>query len=370
MIYADNAATAKLSLRAWEAMLPYLQEQYGNPSSLCSIGVKARKAVEAARKSIASSINAAPEEIYFTSSGTEGNNWVISNYERSSIVTSTIEHPSVLNVCGATALRVPVDRKGRVQASYLLNTLRPDTRLVSIMLANNEIGSIQPIAEIAHALTGKNIRLHTDAVQAVGHIPIDVKALGVDYLTASAHKFGGPKGVGFLYAKEPLPPMMAGGGQERGYRAGTENVAGIVGMAAALEESLTEMDEIAARLKSYVALTIQAIREYIPNTLFNGNPDDALPGFVNIYLPGASGEAIVHLLDLKGICVSTGSACHSGKDEPSYVLLALGLTEQQAKSSIRISYGRYNTEKDVNEIVSAIRKAHEKIIATKATERS
>jgi len=351
-------------------MLPFLQEQYGNPSSLYSVGVKARKAVEAARGSIAKAINAASNEICFTSGGTEGNNWVISNYIQNAIITSAIEHPSVLNACGSTAFQVPVDMKGYVQTSYLFGALTPNTRLVSIMLANNEIGSIQSIVEIAHALSGKNIRLHADAVQAVGHIPVDVKSLGVDYLTASAHKFGGPKGVGFLYAKEPLMPLLAGGGQERGRRAGTENVAGIVGMAAALEESLTEMDETAARLKSYAALTIHNIRNNIPNAIFNGNIDDSLPGFVNVYLPGVTGESMLHILDLKGICISTGSACHSGKNEPSHVLLALGLTEQQAQSSIRISYGRYNTEEDVKEIVSAVHKAYEKIISAKATERS
>jgi len=370
MIYADNAATTRLSPRAFDAMLPFLQELYGNPSSLYSIGANARKALEAARESIAKAIHAAPDEIHFTSGGTEGNNWVISNYSHSPIVTSTIEHPSVLNACGSAALHVPVGINGRVKLSSLLGALTPEANLVSVMLANNEIGTIQPIVEIAQALSGKNINLHTDAVQAVGHIHVDVKSLGVDYLTASAHKFGGPKGVGFLYAREPLPSMLAGGGQERGRRAGTENVAGIVGMAAALEESITEMDETAARLKSYAAATIQIIRKNIPNAIFNGDLDGSLPGFVNICLPCVFGESMLHILDMKGICVSTGSACHSGKDEPPYVLLALGLTEQQAKSSIRISYGRYNTEEDVKKIVSTICEAYRKIIAAKAPGRS
>lgn len=377
MIYADNAATTRISDSVLKKLLPYLQEQYGNASSQYSLGAKAKHAIEQARKQVAAAIGATSSDITFTSSGSEANSWILrsiaDNYRGKSIhiITSAIEHHSVLNACRALELLgvevtyLPVESNGRVSIEDVKSAVRPNTKLVTIMLANNEIGTIQPIAEIGEFLHKRDIIFHTDAVQAVGHIPVDVGELKVDFLTASAHKFNGAKGTGILYKQSmiKLSPLVFGGEQERGLRAGTENVAGIVAAGYAIEESIAKMSETAKRLKAMVDTTVNAIQTRIPTVRVNGNSEKRLPGTVNLSFDGASGESLMHLLDLKGICVSTSSACTSGSDKPSHVLTALGLTEQQAKSAIRISYGRYNDMNEVESIVETICNAYNKIIA-------
>jgi cysteine desulfurase len=377
MIYADNAATTKISDRAFEQMLPFLREKYGNASGQYTLGTKAKHAIEQARKQVGAAIGAEPSEIIFTSGGSEANSWVLRSVaeiyrnEPLHIITSSIEHHSVLNSCraleqiGVEITYLPVDSTGRVSIDVVKAAIKSNTKLVSIMLANNEIGTIQPITEIGQFLHEQGILFHTDAVQAVGHIPVDVRELQVDFLTASAHKFNGAKGTGVLFKRSSLElsPLVFGGKQERGLRAGTENVAGIVAASYALEESISEMDEIAKRLREMVNATINGVKERVPSVRVNGNTAHRLPGTVNLGFDGVSGESLMHLLDLKGVCVSTGSACASGNDEPSHVLLALGLNEQQAKSAIRISYGKYNTPDEVKTIVAAVCDAYGKIKA-------
>lgn len=382
MIYVDNAATTRISNITFEKMLPFLRDQYGNASSQYSLGVRAKRAIEKARRQVADAISADISEIAFTSGGSEGNSWVLQGCsvlfrgDPIHIITSSIEHHSVLNAChtledrGISVSYLPVDSNGRVSADTVESALRPGTKLVSIMLANNEIGTIQPIQEIGKLLRGKNILFHTDAVQAVGHIPVNVKDLRVDFLTASAHKFNGAKGTGFLYIRSgvALPQLVFGGEQEHGQRAGTENVAGIVALGYALEESIANMLGEREKLKSFIRATADGLRAAIPELLINAENTERLPGTLNITFPHASGESMMHLLDLKGVCVSTSSACNSGSDNPSHVLLALGLTEEQAKSSIRISYGKYNTLDEVEKIVAAISGAYTKIAARRNTE--
>jgi cysteine desulfurase len=357
-------------------MLPFLREQYGNASSQYSLGAKAKRAVELARKQVAIAIGAEPSEITFTSGGSEANSWVLRcvadtyRNEPMHIITSAIEHYSVLNAChsleqrGVEVTYLPVDALGQISTGNVKEAIKSHTRLVSIMLANNEIGTVQPIAEIGRLLKGEGILFHTDAVQAVGHIPVDVNDLQVDFLTASAHKFNGAKGTGILYKRSALEllPLVFGGEQEHGLRAGTENVAGIVAAGYAIEESVSEMADTAKRLKAMVEDTVNGIKEKIPSVRVNGDSECRLPGTVNLCFHGASGESLMHLLDLKGVCLSTSSACTSGKDEPSHVLLALGLTEQQAKSAIRISYGKYNCADEVGKVVTAVCDAYEKIV--------
>ncbi len=375
MIYADNAATTRISDHAFKQMHPFLLEQYGNASSQYSLGIKAKRAVEQARKQVAAAIGAESSEITFTSGGSETNSWVFRSVadtyrnEPMHVITSAIEHHSVLNAChaleqgGVEVTFLPVDNAGRVSVDDVETAIKLNTKLVSIMLANNEIGTVQPIAKIGQLLKDKGILFHTDAVQAVGHIPVDVMALNVDFLTASAHKFNGAKGTGILYKRSglDLASLIFGGEQEHSRRAGTENVAGIVALGSALKESVAEMIEVQARLSSLIRATSFGLRATIPDIKINGDEASRLPGTLNVTFPHASGEAMMHLLDLKGICVSTSSACNSRKDEPSHVLLALGLSEEQAKSSIRISYGRYNTEVEAGIIVENIHKAYAKI---------
>lgn len=370
MIYADNAATTRLSPKALEAMLPYLQGQYGNPSGVYSFGAQAKRAIDLARKQAASALRVAPEEIVFTSGGTEGNNWALSCAQSGHILTARTEHPSVLQACaalekkGVAVTYLSVDRQGRVRVSDVLSAIRPDTKLVSIHLGNNELGTLQPIAEIARALSGSGILFHTDAVQAVGHIPVDAKALGVDLLSASAHKFHGAKGTGFLYirAGTPWQAMLHGGKQENRLRAGTENVAGIVAAGAALEESVAALAETQARQWQLAQWTWRALEERIPGIALNTPIHQTLPGFVNITFGNVSGEALLHQLDLKGICVSVGSACAAGQNTPSHVLKAIGLTDSQALSALRITYGRYNTQAEAACIVEALCAAYQRII--------
>ncbi len=375
MIYADNAATTKISDSVLEKMIPFLRDQYGNASSQYTLGVKSKRAVDLARHQVATSIGANPSEISFVSGGSEANSWVLRGVadiyrnEPIHIITSSIEHHSVLNAChalekyGAEVTYLPVSPTGRITATDIEAAIKPSTKLVSIMLANNEIGTIQPISEASQILKDRGILFHTDAVQAVGHIPVDVSTLGVDFLTASAHKFNGAKGTGILFKRSglELPSLIFGGEQEHGLRAGTENVAGIVSMGYAIEESTDEMTKVTTQLKEMVNTTVEGIKERIPSVRINGNRKDCLPGIINFGFDDISGEALMHLLDLKGICVSTSSACNSGKDEASHVLLALGQTEQQAKSAIRVSYGNENTISEAVTVAMAVCDAYYKI---------
>ena len=375
MIYVDNAATTRVSDLAFAKMLPFLQEQYGNASSQYSLGVKAKRAVELARRQVANAIGADVSEIIFTSGGSETNSWVlrgmIDTFHNmpSHIITTSIEHHSVLNACraleknGVDVTCLPVSASGLVSVEDVEGAIMPHTKLVSIILANNEIGTIQPIAEIGRMLTGKGILLHTDAVQAVGHIPVDVSELYVDFLTASAHKFNGAKGTGFLFKRSELtlPNMIFGGEQEKGFRAGTESVAGIVASGYAIEESVNKIPQTAERLRAMVRATLLGIKSHIPNVWLNGNSVSRLPGILNLGFNGVSGESLMNLLDLKGVCVSTSSACNSGKSDPSHVLLALGQTNDQARSAIRISYGKDNTMSEVEAVISAVCDAYYKI---------
>lgn len=373
MIYADNAATTRISDSVFEKMLPFLKEQYGNASSQYSFGTKAKYAIEEARQKVAVAIAAEPAEIVFTSGGSESNSWVLSSISNGHVITSSIEHHSVLDAChslehkGVEVTYLPVDGKGRISLDSIKEAIRSDTKLVSIMLANNEIGTIQPIAEVGKYLRERGILFHTDAVQAVGHIPVVVNNLGVDFLTASSHKFNGAKGTGILFKRKDvsLPPMIFGGEQEHGARAGTENVAGIVAAGYAIEESVTDMTVKADKLSAFVQATIAGIRAQVPSIIINGDDNNRLPGILNLVFDGVTGESLMHVLDLKGICVSTSSACTSGKDKPSHVLMALGLSELQAKSAIRISYGRYNNANEVGSIVATICSAYKKMLASK-----
>ena len=376
MIYADHAATTALSKRALAAALPFLQGEYGNASSAYAFGKRARKAIARARRQVADVVGAAASEIVFTAGGSEGNNTVLRCVaerawragKRAHIVVSAIEHPSVLAPCrvlerlGARIDYVPVSQEGRVAAESVAAVLSEETCLVSVMLANNEVGTVQDIAAIAELLKERGVPLHADAVQAVGHIPVDVKALGVTYLTASGHKFGGMKGTGFLWQREgaELPPLISGGGQESGRRAGTENTAGIVALGEALTESVERMQEDAVRLRGLVAYTLQMIEREMPEVRVHGAGGAHLPGILNIGISGVRGESLVHLLDLKGICVSAASACSAGTDVPSHVLRAMGYSEREAMEALRISYGRESTQEDAQrvaeEIVCAVQK--------------
>lgn len=375
MIYADNAATTRISDGALQAMLPFLQEQYGNASSQYSLGARARRAIEQARRQVAAAMKAESSEIFFTSGGSEANNWVLQGVANLycgtpiHMITSAIEHPAVLKTCrmleqrGVEVTYLPVGADGRVKVEDFEAALRPETKLVSIMLANNEIGTVQPIREIGRLLRERNILFHTDAVQAAGHIPVDVSTLNVDFLSISGHKFHGAKGTGALYKRTdtPLPPLIYGGEQEQELRAGTENTAGIVSVGYALTESIAIMCDEAERLRTMVRKTVEGVKKGIPSVRVNGDSEFRLPGTVNLGFDGISGESLMHLLDLKGISVSTSSACTSGNGAPSHVLLALGQTEEQARSAIRISYGRYNTLDDAKQVADAICRCYRKI---------
>lgn len=368
LIYADNAATTKLDIDAFEAMKPFLLESYGNASQPYSFGVKARRAINKARKTIAECIGADPEEIYFTSGGTESDNWAIKigssiNKSNGSIITSQIEHHAILHACNAMEREgkqvkyLPVTHEAVVLAESLEEVISSETSIVSVMTANNEVGSIQPIKELA-AIAHKNGALfHTDAVQAVGHIPINVKELDVDMLSASAHKFNGPKGIGFLYVKKriDLKPFMDGGAQERGMRAGTENVASIVGMAVALKNNCMTIAENKEKLEELEKKLILALKERNINFLLNGSIEK-IPGNISLSFDDIEGEILLHRLDIMGICVSTGSACDSKNTQISHVLSAMNLFPKSAKGTIRLSFSKDNTLSDISEIVTGIQK--------------
>ena len=369
MIYADNAATTKLDPDAFEAMKPYLLEEYGNASQPYSFSRAPKKAIQEARETIASCIHALPDEIYFTSCGTESDNWAIkgaalSRGERSEILTSQIEHHAVLNACAAMEKQgcsvgvLPVDGDGTVREETLEERISEKTRLVSVMMANNEIGTIEPIGKLAAIAHAKGALFHTDAVQALGHVPVDVEELNVDMLSASAHKFNGPKGIGFFFLRRgtSFPPFVDGGAQERRMRAGTENVASIVGMAVALKKNCEQMEENEKHLRDLERRLLSVLDEAGIDYRRNGDSFRHIPGNLSLSFNGRSGEAMLHRLDLMGICVSTGSACDSQNTQISHVLKAIGLTEIYALGTIRVSLGKYNTAEDVEKIGKAILK--------------
>ena len=368
IIYADHAATTPLSPAAWEAMRPYLENYYGNPSTLYSFAREPRKAVSDARKTIANIIGAEPSEIYFTSGGTEADNWAIKGtafqYEskKKHIITSAIEHHAVLHPCkflqgiGWEITFLPVDSEGIVSAKALEESLREDTALVSVMLANNEIGTIEPIRELVEIAHEKGAFFHTDGVQAVGHIPVDVHKLGVDLLSASAHKFNGPKGVGFLYIRQGLKitPLLHGGGQEAGLRSGTENVAGIVGMAAALSEHTAKLHEEAVYLEGLQNRLITNLKQSQLDFLING-AERHIPGSISISFKNAEGEMLLHRLDLMGIAIATGSACNSKETETSHVIKAINTPADYTNGTIRITLGMDNDADQVDRIAEGIK---------------
>lgn len=358
MIYADNAATTKLAPEALEAMMPFLTEEYGNPSSLYSFSRSAKKALTDARAVIAECIGASPDEIFFTSGGTESDNWAINNFvfaefhRKRNILISPVEHHAILNCCRKVALvshytiaMTPVDETGKIIIPDYEEYVSEYPDGISIMLANNEIGTIEDIEHLTRIAHRYNIPFHTDAVQAMGHIPINVKTLDVDMLSASAHKFHGPKGIGFLYVKRetPMGSFIEGGQQESGRRAGTENVAAIVGMATALRLCCERMNEVTARLAEMTACFRKIINANLPEAIFNGDPEHRLPGHISLSIPGISGEGLLHVLDLQGIAVSTGAACNSKSTEISHVLKAIELPVKLAKGTVRITFGAYNT---------------------------
>ncbi len=369
MIYADNAATTRLDEDAFEAMKPFLTEQYGNPSQPYAFARGPRKALRQARETIAACIGAEPEEIIFTSGGTESDNQAVKGTMNAfgwqgCVVTSAFEHHAVLNACAALARHgVPVrylqpTSGGVIHPETLEKTAEAGTRLVSVMFANNELGTVQPIRELCETAHESGALFHTDAVQAAGHLPIDVHALGVDLLSASAHKFNGPKGVGFLFVRKGLQlrPHNDGGAQEGGLRAGTENTAGIVGMAAALKKNCDQMEETARRLSAMETELTETLQARGIRFLRSGAGEPHLPGLLSLSFPGFDGEALLHRLDLMGICAATGAACDSRETQISHVLKAIGLDETAARGTIRISFGRYNAPSDARTIAEALAK--------------
>ncbi len=364
-VYFDNAATTKLDSEVLKDMMPYLTENYGNASSIYKIGREARKAVEDSREKIAKVLNCKPNEIYFTAGGSEGDNTAIKGIAHSykdkgnHIITSKIEHPAVLETCkqlekeGFEISYISVDENGILNLEELKKSIKPTTILITIMFANNEIGTIQPIEEIGKIARENHIYFHTDAVQAVGNIKIDVQALNIDALSLSGHKFYGPKGVGALYVRSGVKfdNLIAGGHQEKNKRAGTENVAGIVGIGSAIEKAYAHLDEHNEQIKKLRDYYVEQVKEKIPYIKINGDMEKRLPGNSNISFRFIEGEGLLLNLDLKGICASSGSACTSGSLDPSHVLLAIGLPHEIAHGSLRISIGKYNTKEEVDYLV-------------------
>ncbi|MDY4231634.1 MAG: IscS subfamily cysteine desulfurase [Candidatus Faecousia sp.] len=367
-VYADNAATTKMSRVAIDAMLPYMETVFGNPSSLHSIGQRAKEALTDARETIAACLNASPKEIYFTSGGSEADNQALLSMAalgarrgKKHIISTAFEHHAVLHTLkklekqGFEVELLPVGPIGTVTAAQVAAALRPDTCLVTVMYANNEIGSILPIAEIGAVCREHGVPFHTDAVQAAGHLPIDVQAQSIDLLSLSAHKFHGPKGIGVLYARQGLPlvNVIEGGAQERGKRAGTENLPAIMGMAAALKDACSRMQENAEKVSALRGRLIAGLSK-IPHSALNGDPVHRLPGNVSFCFEGIEGESLLLLLDAKGICASSGSACTSGSLDPSHVLLAIGRTHEVAHGSLRLSLCETNTEAEIDYMLQEI----------------
>ena len=369
-VYADHAATTAVTDTALAAMLPHFTRDYGNPSSLYRFAQEGKTHLEEARAQVAACLNAKPEEVYFTSGGTEADNWALRGVaelmalkgkKTGHIITSAIEHHAVLHTAqylekqGYEVTYLPVDGDGLVDPAAVEAAIRPDTILISIMAANNEIGTVEPIAEIGAIAKAHKVLFHTDAVQAVGHIPVDVEAWNVDLLSLSGHKFGGPKGIGALYMKKPLrlPALIQGGGQEKGRRSGTENVPGAVGMAAALKEAVDKLPQESARLSALRDKLVAGLTA-LPYARSTGHPDKRLPGTASFVFEGVEGEALLLHLDAKGICASSGSACSSASLDPSHVLLAIGLPHAIAHGSLRLSLGPDNTEEEVDYILKEV----------------
>lgn len=367
-IYLDNAATTPVDKRVLEAMLPYYSDVFGNPSSPYSYGQEAKKAIEEAREKVAKALGADSDEIYFTSGGSESDNWALKGVayalkdKGNHIITTEIEHHAVLNTCrylekeGFKVTYLPVDEYGLVKPEDLKKAITDKTILVSIMFANNEIGTIEPIEELVKIAHEKNVYFHTDAVQAVGNIPIDVKKLDVDLLSLSAHKIYGPKGVGALYIKKgvKIHSLIQGGTQERNRRAGTENVPGIVGLGEAIELITKDLDSHINKLTFLRDKLINGILEKIPYARLNGHPTKRLPGNVNVSFEFIDGESLILNLDMEGICASSGSACTSGSLEPSHVLLAIGRSRELARGSLRLTIGKDNTEEDIDKVLEVL----------------
>lgn len=369
MIYADNAATTKVSKTALAAMLPCFEQVYGNPSSLYAFGQEAKEKLEDARARIAKCLNADPKEITFTSGGSEADNQALrtaaalgAKKGKKHIISTAFEHHAILHTLdalkkeGFEVTLLDVHENGLVTAQQVAEAIREDTALVTVMFANNEIGTVQPIAEIGAVCREKGVLFHTDAVQAAGHLPIDVKAQNIDMLSISGHKFHGPKGIGVLYAKKGirLENLIYGGAQERNKRAGTENLPAIVGMAAALEESLAHLDETTAKLIRQRDMLIKGLSE-ISHSVLNGDAEHRLPSNVNFCFEAIEGESLLLLLDDKGICASSGSACTSGSLDPSHVLLAIGRPHEVAHGSLRLSLGEDITDDEIRYIIEAVK---------------
>ena len=367
-VYADNAATTAVAPQVLEAMLPFYKEVYGNPSSLYSLGQEAKKPLEEAREAVARCLGAQPREIYFTSCGTESDNWAIKGAAhamkkkgKTHIITSAFEHHAVLHTCqalekeGFTVTYLPVHENGIVRPQELEAAITEETGLVTIMYANNEIGTLQPIPEIGAICKKHGVLFHTDAVQAVGNVPIDVKEQNIDMLSLSGHKLHAPKGVGALYIRSgvSIQNYMDGGAQERGKRGGTENVASIVGLAAAMERACATMEERRVKLTAMRDKLIDGLLK-IPRCRLNGDRERRLPGNVSFCFQGVEGESLLLMLDLKGISASSGSACTSGSLDPSHVLLAIGLPHEVAHGSLRLSFGDYNTMEDIDYIIETL----------------
>lgn len=367
IVYMDHAATTYAAPEVVEAMLPYFSEKFGNPSSVYGIGQENKAAVEEARAKVAAAINAEPNEIYFTAGGTESDNWVLKGVAFANIrkgkhiITTAVEHHAILHAAewlqsqGFEVTYLPVDQYGMVSPADVEKAIRPDTILISVMYANNEVGTIQPIAEIGAIARAHGIYFHTDAVQAVGHVPIDVKAEHIDMLSLSGHKFYGPKGIGVLYIRRGvrIQNLLHGGAQESRHRAGTENVAGIVGLGAAIERAVAAMPEESARLTTMRDHMIRELLK-IPASHLNGHPTQRLPNNVNITFEYIEGEGILLLLNMFGICASTGSACNSASLEPSHVLTAMGVPHEIAHGSVRLTLGERNTEEDVSYVLEKL----------------
>lgn len=366
IVYADNAATMKIPETVFNAILPYLTGEYGNSSTMYSLGRTAKQAIETSRIKIAKLIGALPEEIYFTNGGTESDNWAIKSVcelrknQGRHIITTAVEHPAVLNTCknieenGGSVTYLGVDRYGCISLDDLRDSIRDDTILITVMTANNEIGTIMPISEIGEIARKQNILFHTDAVQAAGHISVNVNEMNLDLLSLSAHKFGGMKGIGILYVKKGIniPPFIYGGGQEKGKRSGTENVAGIVSLAVALEDSINRLPHNnLTRLRDRL---IDSILKKIPQSHLTGDPVNRLPGIASFVFENVEGESLLLLLDQCGIYASSGSACSSGSLEPSHVLTAIGLPIELIHGSLRLSLSENNTGEDVDYILEKL----------------
>lgn len=369
-VYADNAATTKVSKPVLDVMMPYFTEEYGNASSIYALGRSAKKALETARETVAKTIGAETSEIYFTSCGSESDNWAIRSVcerlaakGKKHIVTSVFEHHAVLHTCqaleklGFEVTYLPVYENGIVKTEDVKNAIREDTALVTIMYANNEIGTIQPVEEIAAVCREKGVLFHTDAVQAMGHVKIDVHAQGIDMLSLSGHKIHAQKGIGALYVRKGIPVtnLIFGGAQERNRRAGTENLPAIAGFAKAMEIANTDIEKRAEKTAKQRDRLIEGILK-LPRTRLNGDPVKRLPGTVNISIEGVEGESLLLMLDLNGICASSGSACTSGSLDPSHVLLALGLKHEVAHGSLRLSIGDETTDEDIDYILEVVPK--------------